>query len=368
MLNALALLLLAQQPAATLRMLELPSAPTGFSRSLIRADDNKLAVSQKSPKQGWEFEYAVVGYGRETSADPFSMRVRTFSQFRKQSGDPAWPATRMVMRMWELANSRLSLDHPEQTGHLVDVYLCYGGTAGGEQMLDKEERGGRMVPVSTIYIYDITSFTDPVEMAREIAHEYGHAILPGVEGFRSPENWANGYLGEKLFLTYIMREMQAGNLKPADVMDVPLADLQAWLRKNADPLADAVANAGPDWTLLSGGSAASMQAYIGTVLWSERVLTAPAFARSLILNSDATAKGAAKAIVEAVEEKGASALNLKGLNGRTVWLPLGKVKPAGVKILSAKNGWANCVIGSGGAAPAPKAAASKPAPRPRAGA
>ena len=50
---------------------------------------------------------------------------------------------------------------------------------------------------------EIDTSKPQAEACRELAHEYGHAVLPAIGGFKSPEDWANGYLGERLFLRWL---------------------------------------------------------------------------------------------------------------------------------------------------------------------
>jgi hypothetical protein len=71
---------------------------------------------------------------------------------------------------------------------VVDIWLCEGGEAGGEQV-------GR-----NIYIYQIEKGREDVELIREVAHEWGHHIIPPIGPYEEPEEWANGCIGERLLL------------------------------------------------------------------------------------------------------------------------------------------------------------------------
>jgi hypothetical protein len=71
---------------------------------------------------------------------------------------------------------------------IVDIWLCEGGEAGGEQV-------GR-----NIYIYQIEKGREEVELIREVAHEWGHHIIPPIGPYEEPEEWANGCIGERLLL------------------------------------------------------------------------------------------------------------------------------------------------------------------------
>ena len=53
-----------------------------------------------------------------------------------------------------------------------------------------------------------TTWTRPrssIEWIREIVHEYSHLALPAIGGYKDPEYWANGYLGERLIVRWFQR-------------------------------------------------------------------------------------------------------------------------------------------------------------------
>jgi hypothetical protein len=73
------------------------------------------------------------------------------------------------------------------------VWLCAGGHSGGEQWR------------SNLYLYDLDTPRSSIEWVREIVHEYSHLALPAIGGYSAPEYWANGYLGERLLVRWLMR-------------------------------------------------------------------------------------------------------------------------------------------------------------------
>jgi hypothetical protein len=85
-----------------------------------------------------------------------------------------------------------------KTGHApnngaapFDVWLCKDGNAGGEQWGDN------------IYYYDLKVKRSSIEWIREIVHEYSHLSIPGIGGYKSPEYWANGYIGERIVIRWM---------------------------------------------------------------------------------------------------------------------------------------------------------------------
>jgi hypothetical protein len=78
---------------------------------------------------------------------------------------------------------------------IVDIWLCEGGNVGGEQV-------GR-----NIYIYQIEKGREEVELIREVAHEWGHHIIPPIGPYEEPEEWANGCIGERLLLKLLLNNL-----------------------------------------------------------------------------------------------------------------------------------------------------------------
>lgn len=300
-----------------------------------------LDVPKVSPKNHMQFEWLVQGLARLPGAGySYVPRFRVFEQTPPASGK-APAVARMAMRLWDFNFHRLKLDHSEQyNNRVVDYYLCNGGNPGGEQLFTEDGEGVQACNVDTIFIYDMPSFTDTVEMAREVAHEYGHATLPPVGGFLEPEYWADGYLGERLFLRWFRDEMAAGHLAADDAMGADLPGLDRWVKRNVEPLVLDVALQGPDLTLMAGKTQASMNAFMGTVLYVDGLVPPKVFARSLKLIGSQNAVDYVASAVAAVEEAAPFAVAPPpGAEGKPIWLPLGKSRITGAKPLKRKAGW-----------------------------
>jgi hypothetical protein len=247
----------------------------------------------------------------------------------------------MLARLWDFNIQRLKIDHNPSFFHgFVDVYLAWGGKAGGEQLFGEDIEAGRPVRVNTIYIYDLNGFTEPVEMAREIAHEYGHATLPAVGPYTAPEDWANGYLGEKLYLSWMADALQAGKLKPSDAMGANAEGLNAYVAKHVTPLIERAAAAGPGLNL-KGKTAEAMNDYLGLVLYADLLLPDAALARSLRLTGSQSAVDYVKAVATAAAEVPTWTANLPNLwKGRSIWIPLPpKGKVSGGTIAKRQGTW-----------------------------
>lgn len=294
------------------------------------------------PKHKWLYEYSVGGLGRMAATDNFTARVRVFSQERRRQEDRATMVARMAMRLWDINIRRLRLNHsPAYNEGIIDFYLAFGGQPGGEQLFTEDTQGGNRTRVNVIYIYALHSFTDPVEMAREVAHEYGHATLPPIGGFVTPEDWGNGYLGERLYLRWLRDYLRGGILRPDDVMGATAEGLDAWVRREVDPLVRRVALQGVDWNLLTRTGKAAMDHYTGVALWAESVLPMNAFSRSLRLTGSQRAADYARAVVAAAEEQESWVVRIPPeFAGRDVWIPVGRGRVSNARVLENQHGWA----------------------------
>lgn len=148
-------------------------------------------------KDSQPYPFACCGYiaeretGRSAIRD-YALRFQVHTTEAK-----SLPVARQVARLLLLllgeSRERLRYDHPNNAEDVqaVDVWLMPQAETGVSA-----DAGGRQVK-DNIFIYTIDAPRTPIEWTREVAHEYGHYALPGVSGFTSPEEWANGVLGER---------------------------------------------------------------------------------------------------------------------------------------------------------------------------
>src|SRR5207249_4997524 len=127
---------------------------------------------------------------------------------------------------------------------VVDVWLMHGGEPGAEEL------------GNDIYLYAIGRERAPAEWLREIAHEYSHLVVPVVGPFTAPEKWGNGYLGERLFLGWLVAAEQTGVWGPH-------FDGAGYLANQVRPLRDRFLDAGPGSLSAARADAAAMERFIG---------------------------------------------------------------------------------------------------------
>lgn len=322
-----------------------------YDRFVVSNSDGKLPQTRVSPKHEWGFDYLTVGYAAQ-KPDPlqWDIRFRIYAQERLAKADLAPLVARCMLRLWEYNFDHLKIDHAVAYRSLVDVYLAKQGLAGGEQgfMADPFDPTpeGKARTSNVIYIFHMDSFTDFLEMVREVAHEYGHATLPPVGGFTAPEAWANGELGERLYLRWMLGEMKTGDMKPIDTMGADATMLTKYVATKVTPLESAAATYGPRATTLKGTNKAAMDAYLGLALYLQTILPEPAFRRALVFGG-AKAVGLVESSVTAVGDLGRVEFNLSAYRGKSIWVPLGKSKLSGASVVERSGNWAKIKVGSG---------------------
>lgn len=328
------------------KQIELSSAVDGHNRLLLYVPLDKINPTKVSPKHNWLFEYMVSGFGKVEPTDPqYKIRFRIFSQFRREGQETDVKVAKALVRLWDYNVSKLRLDHSMAVFlQSVDVYLCFGGEPGCEQLFlaDPTEGppGGPAPRVNNIYVYQVTTFTDALEMMREIAHEYGHASLPPVGPFSGPEPWANGDLGERLYMKWLAADLARNRLSTEDTLGATLDRVRGYLDKYVTPLVNKVAVQGPDFKAMEGDGPDAFDAYLGLALYAEAVMPERVLARSLLLGAGKAADYL-KGLEQAAAEHGKWTARVPaGMAGQPLWLPSAGATLEGGKVLRTERGWA----------------------------
>jgi len=141
----------------------------------------------------------------------------------------------------------------------VHVWLSPDGRPGAEQW------------AGAITIHRAQDDRSALEWVRQLAHEWGHAALPGVQGFTEPEAWANGDLGERLFLPEMA---EAGWLAAWEEG----LDAAPYTRRYVDPLIAAFASTGPVPALVKSGARDGYDHFLGAALYVAAAYGTPVLA------------------------------------------------------------------------------------------
>lgn len=312
----------------------------------VRQTSTPLEIAKRSPlkfppeNKPYEFEWLTEGYAHAwKSTTDTQLRFRVFSQDRKVHDGLAILTTNLLLKLWTYNFSELKIDHkPDYNRSCVDVYLCFAGDPGGEQLFDNDTQAkGISSKVNTIYIYDLPSFKEPLEKVREICHEYGHASLPAVGGYDKPEYWANGYLGEKIFMTWLSKQ-------PSVTTDLLLGCepkvLKSYVQKVCDPLIFKGAVNLPSQAWMGGKSEEYMNRYIGLMLWMQSVLPPNVFAQSMKIMRTYNPKDVTESLVEACDAIDNYTFSVPAnVIGKKIWFPFGRKKISGAQIIGRSGNW-----------------------------
>ncbi len=207
---------------------------------------------------GWTFNRMIAAYELDPERKLWMLRFRIMwqdvpgrSAARRQL---ARNTAELLLRLSGLVRAYTGYGPRFASNGVMNVWLAEKGQAGGEALDDN------------IYLQEVGTPRSDAEWVRELAHEYGHSTLPVVGGYTRPEWGANGRLGERLFLRWLLenpsqpenhpwlRALNAGELKETRV-DAPIK---------------LFANLGPDAPKMRDTDSTAMDAFVGMALYLEQ--------------------------------------------------------------------------------------------------
>ncbi len=218
------------------------------------------------------FNRVVYGYLETPGAGDLQLRTIAYYPSPLLSGRDtdlapfAQSLVHVMLRFECYASAYLGLVPQGDAEGINRLWLCEGGESGAER------------DDSDIFIYRaFDEARSPIEWVRQLAHECGHLLIPGIGGFARPEVWGNGELGERLFIYFLTREAArvAGTDWPSDRAAARLNDLwfdghlaaEEYLASAGRMPLNVWAGEGPESELIVGQGERSMQYYVGFALY-----------------------------------------------------------------------------------------------------
>ncbi|MCS6948898.1 MAG: hypothetical protein RMM06_03415 [Armatimonadota bacterium] len=282
-----------------------PIAPTAAS-VVVTPQLHQSRVARRDPKHGWHFQVACYGYFRTEHQNHPELRFRVYAQ-QTEDLPAALQVCRLLLRLQEVAWQRLRLQVNLQGERVLNVWLCRQGNAGGEQWRNN------------LYLYSVQEIHAPMQWLREVAHEFSHALFPGITGYTSPEPWANGYIGERLLLSWLQPMLEGGALTPEDLCGASATEVSQFVQQRCLPLRQMWASGGFPQKEFSRTDATGMGALVGLVLYIDSVYGS-AMLRATFARLQAPQPHALwRAFTEAVREAQELRLTPVG-NATQVWL------------------------------------------------
>ena len=179
-------------------------------------------------------------------------------------------ACRLLLACYDLARTRLGLDHALRYDRQLRVFLMTEGKAGAEQQQN------------LMYLYDLSERVSPQAWVRELTHEYGHWILPPINSYEEPEPWANGDLGERWFTYHLLARARGAGSEPDFLMGASLSALEAYLRRAVEPLVERMAREGLHPRRWRSRRRAGYEEYLALALYVDRVYGSARLGRAML--------------------------------------------------------------------------------------
>ena len=220
---------------------------------------NPAAYANDPKYRNWQFQNMLLAYAYDRDKHEWNLRFRVMWQEvpgqQEQRAHLAQSTAQLLLRDSALLHAYTGLTTPRfSTDGAVNVWLAEGGDAGGESYND------------SIYLQQVGVERSATEWVREISHEYSHQSFPVVGGYAKPEWGANGYMGEKLFLRWLLENRRTQDdplawLNEIDAQDVKTTRIDALIRQFAAQ--------GPDSPALHATDEQAMNGFIGMALYLE---------------------------------------------------------------------------------------------------
>lgn len=235
------------------------------------------------------FKFQSSGYGRlrQATALQADYRIQVYVLTKPELSLASRSCTYLLF-LWDILTSQFGLEQPFRYEGVVTAFLRPDGKPGGEQKIVTTKEGNTEVKRNAIFINDNKTLTDPLEMCRELAHEYGHAVFHNIGGWDAPEFWGNGYLGERLFLKYLAKGIAAKEINPPEVFDLDPSALNAWVKRNCEEPAAVVFRNGFDPKALDGKGQIAFDAWISLMMAADSLYGPRLLGRAMTLSNGDT--------------------------------------------------------------------------------
>ena len=232
-------------------------ASTGVPPARIWTISVNEPVAVKDPRSGAPLSGLTQVYAEQNGLLRIRFQIRHDAE---KDGDLAQRLGRIGGLVAE-ASDRL-LKYTNRARYPVAVRLSRSGTAGAEQWAN----------AITFWRVDVPRAS--LEWARQMAHEWGHASLPGLTGYTEPEAWTNGDTGERIYLSTLH---EWGWLKAWD----PAIDVKVYIENRLSAPVRRWAKTGPVQALIGSRGAEGYGHAVDTALYVNAVYGPWILARTL---------------------------------------------------------------------------------------
>jgi len=293
-----------------------------------------LPAPVEDPLHKAAFSYRVQGVAEGTTP---TVLFEIYAQ-RQTLYPYAERACRLLLACYDLACTRLGLDHALRYDRLLRVFLMTEGKAGAEQQQN------------LMYLYDLSERVPPQEWLRELTHEYGHWILPPINSYEEPEPWANGDLGERWFTLHLVARARSEGSEPDFLMGASLSALEAYLRRTVEPLVERMAREGLHPQRWRSRRRVGYEEYLAFALYIDRVYGSERLGRAMLCAGGVEPDDFLRGVRESLTEPERLQVQLPFANGY-LFLPGGAarwqiIEPRGATLMPdpKRPEWARCSV------------------------
>ncbi len=244
-----------------MRVQEWQSAVGGY-RFRIQGSLSPTSTPVSDPLHGYAFPYQVEGYHEG------NLRLQVYTT-RQNLYPYAERACRTLLHCYELAQTRLGLEHALRYEGVLRVFLKTDGKPGAEQQRN------------LLYLYALDERLPPQEWLRELTHEYGHWVIPPINSFVEPEAWANGDLGERWFTLHLTEALRNRQVDTETTMGASLSDLERYLHRAVRPLIERMAREGLNPNRWRSRRREGYEEYLALALYADAVYRSERFGRAM---------------------------------------------------------------------------------------
>ncbi len=293
-----------------------------------------LPTPVEDPLHKAAFSYRVQGVAEGTTP---TVLFEIYAQ-RQTLYPYAERACRLLLACYDLARTRLGLDHALRYDRLLRVFLMTEGKAGAEQQQN------------LMYLYDLSERVPPQAWVRELTHEYGHWIIPPINSYEEPEPWANGDLGERWFTLHLVARARSEGSEPDFLMGASLSALEAYLRRTVEPLVERMAREGLHPQRWRSRRRAGYEEYLAFALYIDRVYGSERLGRAMLCAGGVEPDDFLRGVRESLTEPERLQVQLPFGNGY-LFLPGGAarwriIEPRGATLMPdpKRPEWARCSV------------------------
>ncbi|MHB9130631.1 MAG: hypothetical protein ACYDBB_06000 [Armatimonadota bacterium] len=218
---------------------DIAAAVTRRERAITRGDAHDTLPD--IPQPGWRLRFRVMWQDVPAAREARAQLAQNVAQ--------------LLLRSHWLLRAYTGLTPLFAQNGVINVWLAEKGEAGGEASNDN------------IYLQEIGVPRPNTEWVREVLHEYGHQTLPVVGGYSKPEWAANGRLGERLYLRWLLRNPEAKTAAHPWLANLDLAQQR---EVRLDRLIRLFANEGPEVLKTRKMDETAMDEFVGMALYYEQ--------------------------------------------------------------------------------------------------